>query len=63
MRWTLNGAALASGTSDTYDWTVRPGTWTLAVSSNSRTDRVRFTVILRVHHGKRGFIVTGSLSH
>ncbi len=63
VRWTLNGAALASGTSDAYDWTVRPGTWTLAVSSNGSTDRVRFTVIPRVHHGKRGFIVTGSLSH
>lgn len=55
LTWTLNGTPLVRGNADTYYWTVRPGTWTLAVTGAGAAQRVRFTVIARVRHGKRGF--------
>ena len=61
VTWALNGQTIASGNADAYDWTVRPGSWTLTISANAKSERVRFTVVPRVHHGKRGFaIASGS---
>ena len=59
VAWTLNGVPLASTANNTYYWIVRPGAWTLAVSSGGKTQRVRFTVIRRGPHFKRGFVIAG----
>jgi penicillin-binding protein 1C len=58
VSWSMNGRTLGRARGDAYYWIVRPGTWTLSVSTGGATDRVRFTVIPRVHRGKRGFIVS-----
>lgn len=58
VTWTLNGQHLAQGEGDAFYWPLRRGVWTLAVSSAGKTERVRFTVIPRMHHGKRGFAVS-----
>ena len=55
--WTLNGSPLAREGGDAYYWTVRPGTWTLRVSAGDAAERVRFIVIPRPRHGKRGFAI------
>lgn len=55
VAWTLNAEPLAHRRGDAYYWIVRPGTWTLGISAGGVRDRVRFTVIPRIHHGKRGF--------
>jgi len=57
VAWTLNGQLLEHGSGDAYYWTIRPGTWTLRVSDGGASDRVRFIVVPRVHHGKRGFAI------
>lgn len=57
VAWTLNGRTLARSAGDACYWTVEPGTWTLTVSAGGITDTVHFTVIPRIHHGKRGFIL------
>lgn len=60
VAWSMNGAPLAHGDADAYYWIVRPGTWTLEVCANGKSDRVRFRVIPRARHGKRGFVITGA---
>lgn len=57
VTWFLNRERLAQQTGDAYYWRVRPGSWTLSVRANGATDSVRFTVVPRMHHGKRGFVV------
>lgn len=58
--WTLNGTLLARMGGDAYYWKVEPGTWTLRVVTDGASDQVRFTVVPRVHHGKRGFVLSRS---
>lgn len=58
--WTLNGRAVANGTGDAFYWTLEPGTWTLTVSGRGAADTVRFTVVPRMHRGKRGFVLPRS---
>ncbi len=57
VTWALNGMQIASGSTDAYEWTVEPGSWTLTASANGKTERVRFRVIPRPRHGVRGFAV------
>jgi penicillin-binding protein 1C len=57
LAWSLNGVSLSKTTADTYYWTVRRGTWNLAVSSGGRTQHVHFTVVSPQHRAKRGFVI------
>ncbi|HLI95895.1 MAG TPA: penicillin-binding protein 1C, partial [Candidatus Baltobacteraceae bacterium] len=57
VTWMLNGKPLGRSGGDAYYWTVEPGTWTVTVSEGTAADSVRFTVIQRPRHGKRGFAV------
>lgn len=60
VSWALNGNAIARGAADAYYWTVEPGTWTLTVRAKGAVDTVRFSVVPRAPHGKRGFVLSRS---
>jgi penicillin-binding protein 1C len=55
IAWTLNGIPLERSTGDTYYWIVRPGNWTLTVSTKGGNRAVRFSVIRRRAQMHRGF--------
>ena len=57
VTWTIDGTPVARNDARTYFWQLRQGTWTLAVASGNETQRVRFIVVPRRFHGKRGFVV------
>lgn len=60
VRWTINGAHLATGSTDAFNWTVRPGAFTLTVSADGVSSSVRFNVVARRRGVKRGFSVIGA---
>ena len=57
VTWSLDGRVLARDGADAYYWTVQTGTWKLCVRIANGSDCVRFTVVPRTAHPKRGFAV------
>ncbi|MGK7878004.1 MAG: penicillin-binding protein 1C [Xenococcaceae cyanobacterium] len=61
VEWWLNGEKLATESSNSFFWQLRPGNWTLEVRSGEMTDKVRFQVQLAENRAnRRGFSVAGS---
>ncbi|MGH7999735.1 MAG: penicillin-binding transpeptidase domain-containing protein, partial [Brasilonema sp.] len=58
VEWWLNGQKLATNSSDSVFWTLRPGNWTLEVRSGEMSGKVSFQVELAsVKPTRRGFSV------
>ncbi len=58
VQWWLNGEKLATDSSHSVFWTLRPGTWTLEAKSGVTSDKVSFQVELAsVKPTRRGFSV------
>ncbi|KYC44098.1 penicillin-binding protein 1C [Scytonema hofmannii PCC 7110] len=62
VEWSLNGEKLATDSSGSVFWTLRPGKWVLEASSGGMSDRITFQVeFATLKPTRRGFSV--SLSH
>ena len=58
VEWWLNGQKLATQTSDTFFWELRPGNWTVEAKSDGTSDRVSFQVQLaQSRPTRRGFSI------
>jgi penicillin-binding protein 1C len=58
VEWWLNGQKLATQTSDTFFWMLRPGNWTVEARSDGTSDRVSFQVQLGQNRPtRRGFSI------
>ncbi len=58
VEWWLNGQKLATNSSDSVFWTLRPGRWTLEAKSGEMSGKVSFQVELAsVKPTRRGFSV------
>jgi penicillin-binding protein 1C len=58
VEWWLNGQKLATHSSNSLFWQLRPGNWTLAVKSGDMSDRISFQVQLAESKPtRRGFSV------
>jgi len=56
----LNGEKVATQSSNSFFWQLRPGNWTLEVRSGEMSDRVSFQVELADNKRiRRGFSVAG----
>lgn len=61
VEWWLNGQKLATNSSDSVFWTLRPGNWTLEAKSGEMSAKVSFQVELAsVKPARRGFSVGSS---
>ncbi|MCL1473139.1 penicillin-binding protein 1C [Argonema antarcticum] len=60
IEWWLNGEKVATQSSNSFFWQLRPGNWTLEVQSGEMSDRVSFQVELADNKRiRRGFSVAG----
>jgi penicillin-binding protein 1C len=58
VEWWLNGQRLATQTSNSFFWALRPGNWTVEVKSGEKSDRVSFQVQLaQSKPTRRGFSI------
>lgn len=58
VEWWLNGAKIATSSSKSFFWQLRPGIWILQVKSGDMTDKVTFQVQLAEKRtSRRGFSV------
>jgi penicillin-binding protein 1C len=58
VEWWLNGQKLATQTSDSFFWELRPGNWTVEARSDGMSDRVSFQVQLaQSKPTRRGFSI------
>jgi penicillin-binding protein 1C len=58
VEWWLNKEKIATNSSHSFFWQLRPGIWTLEIKSGDMTDTVTFQVqIARQKNNRRGFSV------
>ena len=61
VEWLLNGEKLATDSSHSLFWTLRPGNWTLEVRSGEISDKVSFQVELAsTRPTRRGFSISSN---
>ncbi|AFZ22964.1 membrane carboxypeptidase/penicillin-binding protein PbpC [Cylindrospermum stagnale PCC 7417] len=61
VEWWLNGEKLATQSTNSFFWQLRPGNWTLAAKSGEMSDKVSFQVELSaVKPTRRGFSLVNS---